>query len=47
MNPMYRIMETRRIKNSKKDIETGESSKENSGLLEMPVILSKYLISDK
>ena len=44
---MHRIMETIRIKNNKKDTETGESSKENSGLLQMSVILSQYLISNK
>jgi len=44
---MYRIMETTRIKNSKKDTEIGESSKENSRLLQMPVLLSQYLISNK
>jgi len=44
---MHRIMETTRIKNRKKDTETGESSKENTRLLQMPVILSQYLISNK
>ena len=45
--PMHKIMETTRVKNNKKDTETGESSKENSALLQIPVILSQYLISNK
>jgi len=44
---MHRIMETIRIKNNKKDTETGESSKENSRLLQMHVTLSQYMISNK
>ena len=47
LSPMHRIMETTGIKNSKKDTETGESSEEKSWLLEMHVILSQYLISNK
>ena len=47
LSPMHRIMGTIEIKNSKKDIETGESRKENSRLLEMPVILPQYLIGNK
>jgi len=37
---MHRIMKTTRIKDSKKDTETGETSEENSGLLQRAVILS-------
>jgi len=44
---MHRIMKTTRIKNSKKDTEIGELSKENSGLLQVSVILYQYLISNK
>ena len=44
---MHKIMGTIGIKNNKKNTETGESSKENFGLLEMTVILSHYLIGNK